>query len=140
MGSAITKIKRVHLSCGHARSYRVPAPVIGDEVFCVRCDGMATVESAPDEWRVRCRDCPLGRMFGASKLTAEMAATRHWNKHRTHVVDVLNGKRVDSTIGDTRAREDRVAGTRAQLAERFAGQLALFGDAGEDTGPDDCPY
>lgn len=137
---AVTKVKRVHLDCGHPRSYMEPAPVVGDEVFCVRCDKMATVETAPDEWQVRCRDCTYSRMFGAAKLTAEMCATRHWNKYRHHVVDVLNGKRVDSTAGDVHARADRVAGTRAQLAEKYAGQLALWEQERSDTGTDDCPF
>lgn len=137
---AVANVKRVHLSCNHARLYAEPAPVIGDEVFCVRCDGMATVTSAPDEWRARCRDCNYSRSFGASKLTAERLGTRHWNRKKHHVVDILNGKRVDSTIGDEDARASRVAGTRALLAERFAGQLALFPDPASDTKTDDCPF
>lgn len=93
--------------CGHSRVYQnVQPPVIGDELWCPKCRRYTFVSLAPDEWRIRCRGCHYARSYGAAKLNAEIGAVRHRKAFTGHLVDLLNGEKVERTFG-VETGEDR---------------------------------
>lgn len=84
--------------CKHVVEYTHP-PMIGESVWCFKCERMVTVESAPDEWRIRCTRCPYTRRTGAARLNAEIAASKHANK-KGHPVAVYNGRKRVYVVGE----------------------------------------
>jgi hypothetical protein len=131
---------RVMLSCRHIVTFREPAPVMGDVVYCVKCNRDVTAVEAPDEWRTKCRACPYARPYGAAKLAAGQAAMRHIRKKPTHVVDIINGRIVVETLGDVDGLRRKAASTRASLAAWSAGnQPTLFPDTPPKT-ETDAPF
>lgn len=128
----------VLLNCRHRVHFREPVPVVGEVVYCVRCNAEATVHAAPDEWRMKCRNCHVNRPYGVERIACELAASRHAQKYPHHVVVIMNGKQPVVTLGDTERRSERAAATtRDILRDRYerAAQGTLF-SMGEDTGTD----
>jgi hypothetical protein len=65
-----------------------------------------TVKDAPDEYRIRCRNCVYSRPYGTAKLNAEIGATKHRKANPGHVVELRNGNRFVRTF-DGRGGGDR---------------------------------
>lgn len=89
---------RVRLACEHTAIFRSP-PLLGDEVYCVRCQVMRVVIDAPPEYRIRCQRCTVSKMCGASRQEAETQAAMHRKRHPDHKVRVYNGRRHIYTLG-----------------------------------------
>lgn len=90
---------RVRLACSYEVIFRAAPPMVGDDIYCVRCQKMCTVTHAPTEYRIRCRACSYGRAFGAARLNAEMAAARHRKRKPGHPVRIFNGRTLIYTMG-----------------------------------------
>jgi hypothetical protein len=89
----------VTFSCGHSQYFRYPAPKQGETILCLRCRICRMVISAPDEWRLKCRNCIYTRAFGQAQLNCEISAGKHRIKYPGHVVDIYNGNVVRKTFG-----------------------------------------
>lgn len=103
-------IQRITLSCRHEIDFRHAPPMLGDEVWCVKCQHMREVVAAPVEYRVRCKRCPYARRFGVARLKAEVAAAKH-HQRTTHRVRIYNGKELiyempSNSTADKYASED----------------------------------
>lgn len=96
-----TRSQVVLEKCGHTLLFEFP-PMRGEQVWCVRCQTMRVVASAPTEYRVRCLRCAVSRPFGQSRLNAEVFAARHANKYG-HRVRIYNGREL---IYELRADSD----------------------------------
>jgi hypothetical protein len=90
----------IEFDCHHTRVFPNPAPKMGDQLWCPKCNKVATVISAPDEWRTRCVNCTYNRSHGAAKLNAEIAAAKHRMRHPEHVVRIYNGNVITQTFGN----------------------------------------
>lgn len=91
---------QVTFLCGHVRIFQGSAPpVVGDELWCVKCRNTTFVSVAPDEWRIRCRGCRYARAYGAAKLNAEIGAVRHRRAFSGHIVELLNGQEISRVFG-----------------------------------------
>lgn len=88
----------VVFDCKHAVDFTHP-PMKGEDVWCFKCGKMRKVESAPEEWRIRCKRCAYGRRLGSMRLNAEIAASKHANK-RGHPVAIYNGKQLVYVVGE----------------------------------------
>jgi hypothetical protein len=93
----MTERARVVLSCHHTLEFTAP-PMVGENVYCVRCVAMRTVENAPPEFRIRCRVCGYSRRCGVERLDAEIRASRHHTK-TGHRVSIYNGLRRIYIVG-----------------------------------------
>jgi hypothetical protein len=92
MSERITFI--ITLDCWHSSVFKDPAPVIGDQIWCMKCQAYQVVRSAPAEYRIRCQKCTYSRTFGTSQINAEIAAAKHRMKRNSHTVLLMNGRRV----------------------------------------------
>lgn len=88
----------VLLECGHALEFSISPPLVGDEIWCVRCREMNVVFASEDHWRISCTGCSYGKAFGLDQGQARVAAVRHSRK-RGHAVKVKNGRTVVSVVG-----------------------------------------
>lgn len=84
----------ITLSCDHILYFDEPSPVVGDSLWCRKCDSVSVVITAPAEFRMRCQKCGYARRFGRAKLDAEIAAQRHRMKHPSHAVLIFDGHRI----------------------------------------------
>lgn len=89
----------LQLDCKHLVYFKNPTPVIGTILWCQKCRKDSRVESAPEEWKIRCVNCIYSRSFGVSKLDAELSVGRHRNRYPDHKVKLFNGSRLVRTIG-----------------------------------------
>lgn len=85
------------LTCDCHIKFPLPAPKVGDLVWCTRHHDVRVV-SVDAEWRVKCRDCRYSRPFGAAELTAMTAGSKHGLIKR-HTVDVYRGGKRVHTVG-----------------------------------------
>lgn len=92
----------ITFSCGHNRLFAQPAPKQGETLWCLRCRNERKVISAPNEWKIRCRNCIYSRGFGAAQLNAEISAAKHRMKYPAHVVDIYNGQELRKSFGVSR--------------------------------------
>lgn len=89
----------VVLSCKHKLDFPINGvPLIGEDAYCRWCGRLKMVESAPNQYRVDCRDCTLARRVGADLTTAKITASKHVVKRNTHRVDIFNGNKKVATI------------------------------------------
>ena len=88
----------IQFSCKHTRVFPNPAPRLGDTLWCPKCRAEVTVEHAPDEWRIRCVDCIYARAYGAAKINAEIAASKHRMRKTGHTVRLYNGNKLMRTF------------------------------------------
>lgn len=88
----------VRMECEHTAIFHSP-PLLGDEVYCVRCRAMREIIDAPPEFRIRCRRCSHSKMCGNSREGAETAAAMHRKRHPHHAVRVYNGRQLIYTVG-----------------------------------------
>lgn len=84
------------LTCGHhiTISPSVTPPAVGDEYWCPRHYSLSTVMkklSRAQQYIAHCDSCRFSRNYGAAKLTAGLAATKHAQRHPGHSVTVLDG-------------------------------------------------
>ena len=95
---------RVLLTCGH-QSAPYPLPRVQDRTWCDACDDMRTVTEILS-FRVACDMCRFQRVLGYARITAELAADRHYRKNPTHLVKVF--------MGSTEVSRRNVAETHAE--------------------------
>lgn len=93
---ANTPFKRfivVEFDCKHQREFEAKGniPAVGDTMICLRCRHAVKVTKHREEYRVRCSDCTYSRPFGASRLQAEIAASKHHNRFPYHEVKLWLG-------------------------------------------------
>lgn len=85
----------VEFDCKHRREF--PAknnpPAVGDILYCLQCRDSVKVTKHLEEYRVRCSDCRYSRPFGANRLQAEIAASKHHNRYPYHEVTMWLGAR-----------------------------------------------
>jgi hypothetical protein len=96
---------QVELECHHTLLFSTPVPKRGEMLWCIRCRKERMVIAAPEQIRIRCRNCRLSRMFGQGKVTAECAAASHRRRHPDHIVDIKDGLAVIATYGETQQRQ-----------------------------------
>ncbi len=101
---------RIVLTCHHTLEFSTAPPLLGAEVWCVKCGSMETVTDAPPEYRIRCRRCTFSRMCGFIRQDAETVAARHV-KRNGHPVALYNGHRLVYVIGSENTREHVQQGT-----------------------------
>lgn len=89
----------VVLDCKHQLHFQAPPPKVNDILWCNNCRKERRVESAPEEWRIRCVKCTYARTFGVSRTDAELAAGKHLRKMPEHKVKLFNGNRLINTFG-----------------------------------------
>jgi hypothetical protein len=99
MSEAVPKhlgVDWVQLSCDHyvklGRS--VTRPEKGDEYWCIKHNKFSTVTrilDRADQYIMTCDHGCRGRNWGASKLNAQLACTRHSQKHPGHLVTLRDG-------------------------------------------------
>ena len=91
------RFKVVEYSCRHRREFPVKGniPALGEKVWCPRCTRESSVIKHLEEFRVRCSNCPYSRAFGANRLQAEIAASKHHNKLPWHEVTLWFGSKKD---------------------------------------------
>ncbi len=82
----------VILECRHAITFSNPLPVLGDTIYCFRCENFHTVVKTTPDYHVSCLDCRYSRYTGQALITATTAADRHSRKYRDHTVILNNGK------------------------------------------------
>jgi hypothetical protein len=90
----------ITMECLHTTFFRAPAPKIGDTIWCLRCRKETVVRYAPNEWRIRCRECIYSRSFGADQASAQLSIGRHRRKFPTHAVRLINGNKLVETYGN----------------------------------------
>ena len=103
-----TEPVRVRLECWHHITFTSAPPLLGDSVYCVRCQAMRVVKDAPVEYRIRCTKCPYARMLGSERLRAEIAASKH-HRRTGHAVALYNGRERVYVIGQVGAQRYRDA-------------------------------
>ena len=83
----------VEFACRHRREFTVKhnVPAIGESLYCLRCRRDTTVVKHLKEYRIRCSDCRYSRPFGANRLQAEIAASKHHNRFPNHLVTMWEG-------------------------------------------------
>lgn len=84
----------VLLCCKHQLLFdATTAPIVGDAVYCFKCQRMQVVDESRESYSVRCLDCKRGtRQPGTlGRIGAEAFAARHHTLHPTHTVVVKNG-------------------------------------------------
>jgi hypothetical protein len=82
-----------YMTCRHHREYKpVHAPAVGEEMWCFRCQKYREVVNIPQVYGVRCVTCRYTRIKGAEKLGAEILASKHHNKHPSHLTILWLGK------------------------------------------------
>jgi transcription elongation factor Elf1 len=83
----------VEFACRHRREFSVKSnvPPLGEHMICLRCRRETTVIKHLEEYRVRCSDCLYSRPFGANRLQAEIAASKHHNRYPYHEVTMWKG-------------------------------------------------
>lgn len=86
--------------CVHTSIFDVPAPRIGETIFCVKCRKYQTVATAPPEWRIRCLGCTYARASGTDRHLSNIAVAKHRMKYPAHIVRLYNGFELVQTIGD----------------------------------------
>lgn len=89
----------VLLSCKCSSTFVVPAPEIGDEIYC-RIHGSVTIVEEGIEWRLRCMSCKYSRPFGTAELTCKVSATKHAIK-KNHIVNVYLGSKLIQVSGES---------------------------------------
>lgn len=93
---------RLLFDCHHDRIFNQPAPNVGDQVFCLKCNKPRIVTGAVLGWYLRCQSCQLGRTYGEARITCMQAAARHKNKRGGHVVAVFHDNKLVTTLGNVR--------------------------------------
>lgn len=70
-------------------------PLVGDEVWCLKCRKYTEVEYAPDEWHIKCQECKFSDNFSGNKILAEIGAGKHRRRkgNEEHVVILYNGRK-----------------------------------------------
>lgn len=101
-----TERVRVRLDCWHYLEFSTAPPLLGDSVYCLRCQSMRVVKDAPTEYRIRCTKCPYARMLGSERLHAEITASKH-HKRTGHAVALYNGRERVYVVGQVGARQYR---------------------------------
>lgn len=107
---------RVTLSCHHTLDFNTAPPMVGEELYCVRCQAMHAVVDAPPEYRIRCRGCGYSRRCGVERLDAEVRASKH-HKNTRHRVAIYNGKRLIYVIGMNNTQQRARTGVAAKYAQ-----------------------
>lgn len=97
----------VLLDCRHKITFYPPAPQVGNEVYCYRCQGYRHVVVSDLMYRARCetQGCRFSRSYGVAKLTAEHKASRHVREHPGHSAVVLLGEDVVTRVGSNPGQE-----------------------------------
>jgi len=90
----------VTFDCLHTVYFKKPAPKIGDELWCLKCQKYVHVIEAPDEWKIRCMNCMYSRKFGAAKTNAEISAGKHRRNRPGHKVKIFNGNKLIRIFGE----------------------------------------
>lgn len=85
----------VEYECRHRREFSAGGhvPPVGENMYCLTCRRETVVIKHLDEYRVRCSDCRYSRPFGANRLQAEIAASKHHNRFPYHEVTMWKGHR-----------------------------------------------
>ena len=83
----------VTFDCLHVVEFKHPFPVVGQELWCVRCHKYMRVKDAPMSLKLRCRSCRYTRTFGASRLDAECKGAKH-ALLKGHRVELRDGYRL----------------------------------------------
>jgi len=96
----------VTLECHHIATFSdAGPPILGDTIYCVRCQAMREVTEAPPEYRIRCLRCTFTRMLGPMRLTAEVKAAGHVRR-KAHPVAIYNGHKRIYVMGEKRSEQD----------------------------------
>jgi len=99
MSGARGQAKMVILEdCRHTALFN-PPPIIGDAVWCRRCQSYRSVGRLVDEWTIRCFRCNLSRAYGEDEQGARAAVGRHRLRYTGHVVALSKGPRLVETFG-----------------------------------------
>lgn len=121
--------KRVELSCRHVMSYAPPYPVLDDTVYCRECRDYRVVTGTIDDYRIRCVDCRLSRVYGRDHDRASRAASMHVLKY-SHTVSIMDGSEVIETIapdpGQGQLPFDTVTRNRVEQVKEHQGKLRDF--------------
>lgn len=81
-------IKLVSYTCNHWAEYEGSPPMLGDRVFCRKCNAYKEVVDYIDDHRIKCQHCRISRSYGACMDDARRAASRHVMRKPTHIVSV----------------------------------------------------
>ncbi len=89
----------IEFACKHRREFPAKGniPAVGEAMYCLRCRAETRVIKQLEEYRVRCSDCRYSRPFGAAKIRAEIAASKHHNRFPYHEVNLWLGTRTVHT-------------------------------------------
>lgn len=83
------------LSCLHTLTFGDPAPKMGEELWCRRCQAVKPAAIAPPNYTLTCdHGCAGKRLrheFGTALITAETRAVEHSMKRAGHRVTLANG-------------------------------------------------
>lgn len=85
-----SSIRTVMLECEHRVLFKV-LPLLGEEIFCKRCNEYREVIGTSANYRVQCEDCKYARNFGGNDDAAREYAYRHLEKRKDHTILVVNG-------------------------------------------------
>lgn len=127
MAERITYI--ITLECRHTKIFQEPAPSNGEIIWCTGCNTDRRVISAPPEIRIRCQKCVYSRNFGRAQVNAEIAAAKHRMGRPSHVVLVMDGRRVLRRF----PREDAEQGSDQGSCDRD--QIVTESDASQGSLP-----
>lgn len=91
----MTSCNAIELECTHSRLFTSPYPVLGEVIYCVRCDTYQSVTEAPNAFTVKCAVCAYngGHAIWNSRENALDHAQRHIEKYPDHGIRMFNGKR-----------------------------------------------
>lgn len=81
------------------------SPVIGDDVWCPKCQDMRKVKDAPAHWNLKCFACRYAASGVAGEQRIRKAASAHSNK-TGHRVAVRDGRNVKEIIGELGGQEE----------------------------------
>jgi hypothetical protein len=99
--------KRTHVvlfECGHTTIFDNPAPLAGEELYCVKCRGYKIVTRADSEYRIICQNCRYSRSFGRSPYGSALAVSRHLNRYPSHAVELWDGLKLDHVFEERTAQ------------------------------------
>lgn len=87
----VNAVKSIHLECLHTLQMVTP-PMIGESVFCFRCDDYKRVVKAPPRYSTRCMTCRRCKgQFESARLSAETFIVKHRQRYPSHTVGLYDG-------------------------------------------------
>lgn len=111
------------LRCGHS-AYYDPAPRIGEEVYCRRCNAYTKVKAGSQEYAWHCPVCKITRPHGTDDIGARRSGRTHQRKYH-HVVELRKGYEVVELLGPEGQGELSVAEERIEWVKTSGHQSAL---------------